>query len=187
MKCLSCLGLIFFIQLWNLIMFHCDRNHLFIRNEGDQRPLSVCLSTCLASPGDLVLPLHPLHSAVRLRRRHRAVRGGQQRHLTPAADAETGGRSVLHRLPRQQIRQPLDLRHVPPQHAVLPHLVPPQQLLLAGPQRVLPALPDGDEHHDPDLFLPTAARRLLPAKEKLGEAEWDAQQQEVPERMTEGG
>lgn len=146
-----------------------------------------CLSVCLASPGDLVLPVQPLHAAVRLRRRRRAVRGGQQRHLTPAADAETGGRSVLHLLPRQQIRQPLDLRHVPPQHAVLPHLVHPRQLLLAGAQRVLPALPDGDEHHDPDLFLPTAARRLLPAKEKLGEAERDAQQQEVPERLTEGG
>lgn len=155
----------------------------FIRKEGDQRPLFVCL----ASPGDLVLPIQPLHSAVRLRRRHRAVRGGQQRHLTPAADAETGGRSVLQLLPRQQIRQPLDLRHVPPQHAVLPHLVHLRQLLLAGSRRVFPGLPDGDEHHDPDLFLPTVARRLLPAKEKLGEAERDAQQQEVPERLTEGG
>lgn len=164
-------------------MFHCDRNHLFIRNEGDQRPLLVCL----ASPGDLVLPVQPLHSALCLRRHRRAVRGGQQRHLTPAADAETGGCSVLHLLPRQQIRQPLDLRHVPPQHAVLPHLVHPRQLLLAGAQRVLPGLPDSDEHHDPDLFLPTAARRLLPAKERLGEAERDAQQQEVPERLTEGG
>lgn len=163
-------------------MFHCDRSNLFIRNE-DQRPPSVCL----ASPGDLVLPVQPLHSAVRLRRRRRAVRGGQQRHLAPAADAETGGRSVLHLLPRQQIRQPLHLRRVPPQHAVLPHLVPPRQLLLAGARRVLPGLPDGDEHHDPDLFLPTAARRLLPAEEELGEAERDAQQQEVPERLTEGG
>lgn len=49
---------------------------------------------------------------------------------------------------------------------------------------MLPALPDGDEHHDPDLFLPTAARRLLSAKEKLGEAE---REQEVSERLTEGG
>lgn len=40
-KCLACLGLIFF---FSLIMFRCDRNHLFIRNEGAQRPLSVCLS-----------------------------------------------------------------------------------------------------------------------------------------------
>lgn len=146
---------------------------------------SSCLS--LSSPGDLVLLVQPLHSAVRLRRGHRAVRGGQQRHLTPAADAEAGGRSVLHLLPRQQICQLLDLRVVPPEHTVLPHLVHPQQLLLAGTQRVLSGLPDGDEHHDSDLFLPTAPRRLLLSQEKLREAERHAQQQEVPERLTEAG
>lgn len=150
---------------------------------GDQH----CLSVSLSSPGDLVLLVQPLHSAVRLRRRGRAVRGGQQRHLTPAADAETGGGSVLHLLPRQQICQPLDLHHVPPQHAVLPHLVHPRQLLVAGAQRLFPGVPDGDEHHDPDLFLPAAPRRLLPFEKKHGEAERDTQQQEVPERLTEGG
>lgn len=153
------------------------------RNRFIPRLNSTCLS--LYSPGDLVLLVQPLHSAVRLRCRHRAVRGGQQRHLTPAADAEAGGRSVLHLLPRQQICQLVDLRVVPPEHTVLPHLVHPHQLLLAGTQRVLSALPDGDEHHDSDLFLPTAPRRHLLCEEKLREAERDAQQQEVPERLTE--
>lgn len=141
----------------------------------------------LYSPGDLVLLVQPLHPAVRLWRCCGVVRGGQQRHLTPAADAEAGGRSVLHLLPNQQICQLLDLRVVPPEHTVLPHLVHPQQLLLAGAQRVLSGLPDGDEHHDSDLLLPTAPRRLLLSEEKLREAERDAQQQEVPERLTEAG
>lgn len=144
-------------------------------------PPRVCLSPL---PGDLELLVQPLHSGLHLRRRHCAVGGGQQRDLAPAADAEAGGRSVLHLLPRQQIGQLLDLRVVPPVHTVLPHLVPPQQLLLAAARRVLPGLPDVDEHHDSDLFLPTAPRRLLLSAEKLREEEWDAQQQEVPERVT---
>lgn len=143
------------------------------QNRLHPRLSSACLSC--SSPGDLVLLVQPLHSGVRLRRRHRVVRGGQQRHLAPAADAEAGGCSVLHLLPRQQICQLVDLRVVPPEHTVLPHLVHPQQLLLAGAQRLLSGLPDGDEHHDSDLFLPTAPRRRLLSEEKLREAERDAQ------------
>lgn len=165
----------------------CFRNNLFIRNEGEAKEFvlsAACVS--LWSAGDLVLLVQPLHSAVRLRRRGGAVCGGQQHHLTPAADAEAGGRSVLHLLPRQQICQPPDLRVVPPERTVLPHLVHPPQPLLAGTRRLLTGLPDGDEHHDSDLFLPTAPRRLLLSEEKLREAERVAQQ-EVPERLTRAG
>lgn len=131
------------------------------------------------SPGDLVFRVRPLHSAVHSRRCDCPLCGGQQHHPAHEADAEAGRRSVLLLLPRQQACQPLYLCHIPPEHPVLPHLVPRSELRLTGTQWILSHHHNGDEHHDPDLLLSFTPCRLLPSKyrQTLRGTERGAQQQ----------
>lgn len=141
----------------------------------------VCVS--LSPAGDLVFPVHPVQQAIRVRGHCGSLCGGQQRHPAPEADAEAGRGPVLHRLPRQQARQPVDLHCISTERTVLPHLVHCPQLLLAEARRILPGRHDDHEHHDVDLFLPAAPRRSVPREEELGAAQRDAQLQKVSQRL----